>query len=86
MRLIPSPFLDPEDKRRPEPTGPSWGVQSDHKAAEFLWLLDLLVWLFQEGFKVSSGTAEWDISSYGTDCDHSEIASPVTHNLVESYF
>ena len=37
----------------------------------------LLLWLFEKGFKVSSGTVEWYIGSYGTDFDNSEIASPV---------
>ena len=33
---------------------------------------------FEGGFKVSSGTAEWyrSRSSYGTDVDNSQIASP----------
>ena len=29
--------------------------------------LGLLFWLFKGAFKVSSGTPEWYISSYGTD-------------------
>ena len=37
----------------------------------------LLFWLFKRGFKVSSGTVEWYVSSYGTDFDDSEIARPV---------
>ena len=31
---------------------------------------------FKGGFKVSSGTVEWYISSYGADFDSSETASP----------
>ena len=38
---------------------------------------DLPFWLFKGGFKVSSGTVEWYTSSYGTDFDSSEIASPL---------
>ena len=38
--------------------------------------------LFNGGFKVSSGTVEWYISSYGTDFDNSGIASSVLRNLV----
>ena len=38
----------------------------------------LLFWLFEGSFKVSSVTVEWCRSSYGTDFDDSEIASPVT--------
>ena len=36
-----------------------------------------LFWLFEAGFKVSSGTVKWYRSSYGTDFENSEIASPV---------
>ena len=36
----------------------------------------MVFWLFQGGFKVSSGTVEWYMSSYGADFDNSEIASP----------
>ena len=34
-------------------------------------------WLFDWGFKVSSGTVPLCRSSYGTDYDDSEIAGPV---------
>ena len=35
-------------------------------------------WLFKRGFKVSSGTVgQWYRSSYGTNFDNSETASPV---------
>ena len=37
----------------------------------------LLFWLFLRGLKVSLGTVEWYRSSYGTDFDTPEIASPV---------
>ena len=37
----------------------------------------LRFWLFKGGFSVSSCTAEWYRSSFGTDFDCSEIASPV---------
>ena len=40
----------------------------------FNWFL---LWLLQGDFKVSSGTIPWYRSSYGTDFDTSEIASPV---------
>ena len=36
----------------------------------------LICWLFQGGFKVSTGTVQWHRGSCGTDSDHSEIASP----------
>ena len=39
----------------------------------------LLFWLFRGCFKVSLGVAEWYRSSYGTDSENSEIASPVLH-------
>ena len=38
----------------------------------------------KRGFQASSGAAEWHRSSYGTDFDSSEIASPV-QGLVVSY-
>ena len=37
----------------------------------------LLFWLLKGGFRVSSGTVKWYISSYATDFDNSEMASPV---------
>ena len=42
----------------------------------------LLFWLFKAAFKVSSAISWWFRSSYGTDFDKSEIASPVSggHN------
>ena len=36
----------------------------------------LLAWLSKGGFKVSSGTVEWHISSCGVDFANSKIASP----------
>ena len=38
-----------------------------------------LFWLFQGGFKVSSGTSEWYRSSFGTE--NSEIAGTVAPTL-----
>ena len=37
----------------------------------------LLFWLFRGSFKASSGTVLWYRSSYGTNFENSEIASPV---------
>ena len=48
------------------------------KARALLWLWQgLPLLLLKGGFKVSSGTAEWSRSRYGTDFDNSELASPV---------
>ena len=41
----------------------------------------LLFRLFKGGFRVSSGTSAWHMSSYESDFDNSEIASPVTPSL-----
>ena len=41
----------------------------------------VLLWLFKGGFKVSLGTPEWYRSSYCTDFDTSEIASPVVASV-----
>ena len=35
-----------------------------------------IVWLFEVGFNVSSGTAEWYRSSYGTDFENYENSEP----------
>ena len=37
----------------------------------------LLFWLFKAGFEVNSDTVKWYRSSYGTDVDSPEIASPI---------
>ena len=42
-----------------------------------LFKLGLLLWQFKPSFKVSSSTAEWHRSSYGTDFDNSESGSLV---------
>ena len=34
-------------------------------------------WMFEGGFKVSSGAVEWHIGGYGTDFDHSKISEPL---------
>ena len=36
-----------------------------------------MFWLFKGGFRLISGTVEWYRSSYGSDFNTSEIASPV---------
>ena len=45
-------------------------------------LQGLLLWLFKGVSKVSSGTVQWYRSSYGTDFDNAEVASPVLHWLL----
>ena len=41
------------------------------------------IWLFEGGFNISSGTVEWYLISYGTECGNSEIASPVLDILTQ---
>ena len=49
---------------------------SQFASAVILLGLVMLLWPFKEGFKVSSGTVGWYSSSYATDFENSEIASP----------
>ena len=54
--------------------GPSAGGEEIHKAQDDLSYL--LSRLFKRGRKVSSGTVDWYISTYGTDFDNSELPGP----------
>ena len=58
-----------------EPVDPRTSLKAPRPSSALMQ--GTLFWLFQGGFKVSSGTVEWYRSSCGTLFDNSEIASPV---------